>query len=251
MKNLKKIMSLLAVCFFSISYVSAQDAAEIIRRAEDKLRGASSYSEMKMTVVRPEWSREVQMKSWSVGTEKSLILITGPARDKGVAFLKRDQEIWNWQPTIDRTIKMPPSMMMQSWMGSDFTNDDLVRESSILEDYNHRILGEEMIGDRKCWKIELQPKADAAVVWGKIVMWIDKTDYLQLKTTFYDEDDYLVNTMLGKSIKLLGGKLLPSIMEVIPAEEEGHKTILEYISLDFEVNLKDDFFSVQNMKRVR
>lgn len=142
-------------------------------------------------------------------------------------------------------------MMMQSWMGSDFTNDDLVRESSILQDYNHSILGEEMMGDRKCWKIELQPKADAAVVWGKIIMWIDKADYLQLKTTFYDEDGYLVNTMQGKAIKLLGGKLLPSILEVIPAEEEGHKTILEYISLDFEVNLKDDFFSVQNMKRVR
>jgi outer membrane lipoprotein-sorting protein len=251
MKNLMKLTSLLAVFFFSMNLVNAQDAAEIIRRAEDKLRGASSYSELKMTVVRPEWSREVEMKSWSVGTEKSLILITGPARDKGVAFLKRDQEIWNWQPTIDRTIKMPPSMMMQSWMGSDFTNDDLVRESSILKDYDHRILGEEMIGDRKCWKIELQPKADAAVVWGKIVMWIDKTDYLQLKTTFYDEDDYLVNTMQGKAIKLLGGKLLPSIMEVIPAEEEGHKTILEYIRLDFDVNLKEDFFSVQNMKRVR
>jgi outer membrane lipoprotein-sorting protein len=251
MKKLLRLTSLLAVCFFSMNFVNAQDAAEIIRRAEDKLRGASSYSEMKMTVVRPDWSREVALKSWSVGTEKSLILITGPARDKGVAFLKRDQEIWNWQPTIDRTIKMPPSMMMQSWMGSDFTNDDLVRESSILQDYNHSILGEEMMGDRKCWKIELQPKADAAVVWGKIIMWIDKADYLQLKTTFYDEDGYLVNTMQGKAIKLLGGKLLPSILEVIPAEEEGHKTILEYISLDFEVNLKDDFFSVQNMKRVR
>jgi len=251
MKKLLRLTSLLAVCFFSMTFVKAQDAAEIIRRAEDKLRGASSYSEMKMTVVRPDWSREVALKSWSVGTEKSLILITGPARDKGVAFLKRDQEIWNWQPTIDRTIKMPPSMMMQSWMGSDFTNDDLVRESSILQDYNHSILGEEMMGDRKCWKIELQPKADAAVVWGKIIMWIDKADYLQLKTTFYDEDGYLVNTMQGKAIKLLGGKLLPSILEVIPAEEEGHKTILEYISLDFEVNLKDDFFSVQNMKRVR
>ena len=246
-----KLTSLLAVFVLSINFVNAQDAAEIIRRAEDKLRGASSYSEMKMTVVRPDWSREVTLKSWSVGTEKSLILITGPARDKGVAFLKRDQEIWNWQPTIDRSIKMPPSMMMQSWMGSDFTNDDLVRESSILQDYNHRILGEEMIGDRKCWKIELKPKAEAAVVWGKIQMWIDKTDYLQLKTTFYDEDDYLVNTMQGKAIKQLGGKLLPSIMEVIPAEEEGHKTILEYITLDFNVNLKDDFFSVQNMKRVR
>lgn len=246
-----KFTSLLAVFVLSMNFANAQDAAEIIRRAEDKLRGASSYSEMKMTVVRPDWSREVTLKSWSVGTEKSLILITGPARDKGVAFLKRDQEIWNWQPTIDRSIKMPPSMMMQSWMGSDFTNDDLVRESSILKDYNHRILGEEMIGDRKCWKIELQPKPEAAVVWGKIQMWIDKTDYLQLKTTFYDEDDYLVNTMQGKAIKQLGGKLLPSIMEVIPAEEEGHKTILEYITLDFNVNLKDDFFSVQNMKRVR
>ncbi|WP_367391397.1 outer membrane lipoprotein-sorting protein [Lewinella sp. LCG006] len=251
MKNLMKFTSLLAVFVLSMNFANAQDAAEIIRRAEDKLRGASSYSEMKMTVVRPDWSREVTLKSWSVGTEKSLILITGPARDKGVAFLKRDQEIWNWQPTIDRSIKMPPSMMMQSWMGSDFTNDDLVRESSILKDYNHRILGEEMIGDRKCWKIELQPKPEAAVVWGKIQMWIDKTDYLQLKTTFYDEDDYLVNTMQGKAIKQLGGKLLPSIMEVIPAEEEGHKTILEYITLDFNVNLKDDFFSVQNMKRVR
>lgn len=246
-----KFTSLLAVFVLSMNFANAQDAAEIIRRAEDKLRGASSYSEMKMTVVRPDWSREVTLKSWSVGTEKSLILITGPARDKGVAFLKRDQEIWNWQPTIDRSIKMPPSMMMQSWMGSDFTNDDLVRESSILKDYNHRILGEEMIGDRKCWKIELQPKPEAAVVWGKIQMWIDKTDYLQLKTTFYDEDDYLVNTMQGKAIKQLGGKLLPSIMEVIPAEEEGHKTILEYITLDFDISLKDDFFSVQNMKRVR
>lgn len=246
-----KIFSALAFILFTTSTLLAQDATEIIRTAENKLRGASSYSEMKMTVVRPDWSREVKLKSWSVGTEKSLILITGPARDKGVAFLKRDQEIWNWQPTIDRTIKMPPSMMMQSWMGSDFTNDDLVRESSIIKDYDHQLLGDEEIDGRKCWKIQLQPKADAAVVWGKIIMWIDKTDYLQLKTAFYDEDDYLVNTMLGKEIKQMGGKLLPSIMEVIPADEEGHKTVLEYLSLDFDIGLKDGFFSVQNMKRVR
>lgn len=251
MKNTIKILSALALLLFMNSTIMAQDAAEIIRTAENKLRGASSYSELKMTVVRPDWSREVRLKSWSVGTEKSLILITGPARDKGVAFLKRDQEIWNWQPTIDRTIKMPPSMMMQSWMGSDLTNDDLVRESSIIKDYDHQLLGEETIAGRKCWKIQLLPKADAAVVWGKIIMWVDQADYLQLKTTFYDEDDYLVNTMLGKEIKQMGGKLLPSVMEVIPAEEEGHKTVLEYLSLDFDIDLKDGFFSVQNMKRVR
>ena len=242
---------LLFVSAVATSILSAQDATEIIRQAEDKLRGSSSYSEMKMTIVRPDWSREVRMKSWNVGSALSLTLITGPARDKGTAFLKREREIWNWQPTIDRTIKMPPSMMMQSWMGSDFTNDDLVRESSILEDYNHELLGTETVDGRNCWQIELIPKDGAAVVWGRILLWIDQSDYLQLKTEFYDEDDYLVNTMRGKNIKMMDGKLLPAVMEIIPAEEEGHKTVLEYLSLDFDIDIKESFFSVQNMKRVR
>ncbi|MEL6659207.1 MAG: outer membrane lipoprotein-sorting protein [Bacteroidota bacterium] len=246
-----KRLSLFLILLLTCGIILAQDAKEIIQRAEDKLRGASSYSEMKMTVVRPDWSREVTMKSWAVGRDLSLILITGPARDKGVAFLKREREIWNWQPTIDRTIKMPPSMMMQSWMGSDFTNDDLVRESSILRDYDHELIDEETVDGRSSWKIKLTPKPDAAVVWGEIFMWVDQAEYIQLKTEFYDEDGYLVNTMLGKAIKDMDGKLLPSIMEIIPAEEEGHKTVLEYVSLDFDITVKDSFFSVQNMKRVR
>ena len=251
MTTFKKINLLLLFALAAFTSLMAQDAREIIQRAEDKLRGASSFSEMKMTVVRPDWSREVTMKSWSIGRDFSLILITGPARDKGVAFLKREREIWNWQPTIDRTIKMPPSMMMQSWMGSDFTNDDLVRESSILRDYTHELVGTETIDGRKCWKIKLVPKADAAVVWGEIFMWIDQAEYLQLQTEFYDEDGYLVNTMVGKAIKEMDGKMLPSIMEVIPAEEDGHKTVLEYLNLDFDIDVKESFFSVQNMKRVR
>jgi outer membrane lipoprotein-sorting protein len=248
---LKNIIAFIVISITTLGFVTAQDATEIIRKAENKLRGSSSFSEMKMTVVRPDWSREVSMKSWSLGTELSLILITGPARDKGMAFLKREREIWNWQPSIDRTIKMPPSMMMQSWMGSDFTNDDLVRESSIIEDYHHNLLGSEMVDERECWKIELVPKEDAAVVWGRVLLWVDQADYLQLKTEFYDEDDYLVNTMLGKNLKVMDGKLLPSVMEIIPAEEEGHKTVLEYLSLDFDIDVKESFFSVQNMKRIR
>jgi outer membrane lipoprotein-sorting protein len=248
---LKNIITLVVISITTVGFSLAQDATEIIRQAENKLRGSSSFSEMKMTVVRPDWSREVSMKSWSVGAELSLILITGPARDKGMAFLKREREMWNWQPSIDRTIKMPPSMMMQSWMGSDFTNDDLVRESSIIEDYHHKLLGSEKVDDRECWKIELMPKEDAAVVWGRVLLWVDQADYLQLKTEFYDEDDYLVNTMLGKNLKVMDGKLLPSVMEIIPAEEEGHKTVLEYLSLDFDIDVKESFFSVQNMKRVR
>lgn len=231
----------------------AQDltAREIIKKSDEKLRGESSRGEMKMTIVRPAWTREMSMKMWSLGDDYSLILVTAPARDKGTAFLKRDKEIWNWQPTIDRVIKLPPSMMMQSWLGSDFTNDDLIRESSILEDYEHSLLGSEVIDGRDCYQIEMIPKEDAAVVWGKVIVWIDKVEFIQLRTEFYDEDDYLVNTMLGKDIKDLGGKQLASVLEVIPADEEGHMTRIEYISLVFDEPIKESFFSVQNMKRVK
>ena len=159
--------------------------------------------------------------------------------------------MWNWQPSIDRTIKLPPSMMLQSWMGSDFTNDDLVKQSSLVTDYTHKMLGKAKLEGRECWKIELRPHEDAPVVWGKVVMWIDMQEYMQMKVEFYDEDDYLVNTMLGKKVKMLGGKMLPSVLEVIPADEEGNKTVIEYISLDFSQVKKDDFYSIQNLKRVR
>ncbi len=230
---------------------SQLSAIDIVKKADEKNRGLTSQAVLKMTIVRPTWTREIQMKSWSKGSDFSLTLITAPARDKGAAFLKRNKEIWNWQPTIDRVIKMPPSMMMQSWMGSDFKNDDLVRESSIVEDYTHRLVGEEEIEGRPCYIIELIPKEDAPVVWGKVTSWIDQAEFMQLKTAFYDEDDYLVNTMYGKKIKELGGKLLPSVLEVVPADEEGQKTMVEYLSLAFDKPIKESFFSVQNMKRIR
>lgn len=254
MKNIKRLsFAILAIWALTPHPLLSQapDALAIIKQADAKLRGETSTGTMKMTIVRPSWSREVTMKSWSKGTDFSLILITSPARDRGTAFLKREKEIWNWQPTIDRTIKLPPSMMMQSWMGSDFTNDDLVRESSIVRDYTHNILGEETIGGYPCYKIELTPKENAPVVWGKVLVWIAKDEYMQMKSEFYDEDGYLINTMLGKQVKKLDGKLLPSIMEMIPAEEEGHKTIIEYLDLSFDKPIKESFFSIQNMKRAR
>ncbi|MCB0644033.1 MAG: outer membrane lipoprotein-sorting protein, partial [Phaeodactylibacter sp.] len=173
------------------------DPKEIIRKSEDKLNGKTAQGTMKMTIVRPTWKREMTMKTWSKGQEYSMVLITGPARDKGTAFLKRGKEMWNWQPSIDMEIKLPPSMMSQSWMGSDFTNDDLVSQTSIVDDFDHKLLGSETVNGMDCYKIELIPHEDAAVVWGKILMWVEKNEYLQLKTEFYDEDGYLVNTMLG------------------------------------------------------
>lgn len=226
-------------------------AKEIIQKADQRLRGDYSIGEIKMTIIRPRWTREMTMKTWSRGTEYSLILVTAPARDKGTAFLKRKKEIWNWQPTIDRTIKLPPSMMMQSWMGSDFTNDDLIQESSIVNDYTHTLSGSEAIEGRECYKITLTSKENAPVVWGKVITWIDKKDFMELKAEFYDEDGYLVNTMLGKEPKNLGGRLLPSRLEVIPADEPGHKTVVEYLQLKFDTPVEEAFFSIQNMKRVK
>lgn len=227
------------------------DAKEIVRKADEKMRGLSNRAEMKMTIIRPSWTREMTMKTWGKGEDYALVLVTAPARDKGTAFLKRGREMWNWQPTIDRVVKMPPSMMSQSWLGSDFKNDDLVQQTSVVNDFSHKLLGSETIEGRACHKIELIPREDAAVVWGKIIVWIDKTDYLELKTEFYDEDGYLVNTMLGKDIKTMGGRVLPARLEVIPADEPGHKTMLEYIWIEFDKPMEESFFSVQNMKRVK
>ncbi len=224
---------------------------EVIQTAEDKLRGTSSEAIMKMTIVRPKWSREIELQAWSRGEEFSLIKITSPARDKGIVFLKRGKEIWNWQPSIERMIKLPPSMMMQSWMGSDFSNDDLVRQSSLITDFDHKFLPEKLVDDRMCYVIELIPHEDAAVVWGKVIMWIDKKDFLQLKSEFFDEEDYLVNTIYGKEVKLFGRTLLPSKLEVIPEEEEGNKTLIEYMSLTFDTPLEESFFSIQNAKRIK
>jgi len=249
----KALFYIIAFSLTSTSLVYGQNlsAKEIIQKADENLTGDHNQAQLKMTIVRPDWKREIQLKSWAVGDDLSLILVTSPARDKGTAFLKREKEMWNWQPRINRSIKMPPSMMSQSWMGSDFTNDDLARASSTVNDYTQKLMGEEDIEGRSCWIIELIPNEGVAIVWGKIKMWIDQKDFLQLKSEFYDEDDYLVNTMLGREITSLGGRTLPRILEMIPAEEEGHKTIVEYLALDFSTPISDKFFSIQNMKRVR
>ncbi len=142
-------------------------------------------------------------------------------------------------------------MMMQSWMGSDFTNDDLIKESSIIEDYEHSLLQDSVILDRACYKIQLIPKPDAPVVWGKIYSWIDKQDFMELQTELYDEDGYMVNLVQFSDIKEMDGRLLPARMEYIPVDKEGHKTIIQYQNVDYDIEISESFFSFQNMKRVR
>lgn len=247
-----KYMLTLLLFFFPFFLISQNlTAEEIIRRSEDNLRGGTSYAEMKMTIIRPEWSRETKMKSWSKGKDLGLIRVTSPARDQGISYLKRNNEIWNWQPKIERTIKLPPSMMSNSWMGSDFTNDDLVRESSLVDDYTQTLIGEEKFGNLDTYKLELTPRQGAAVVWGKLFMWISKEHFMQIKTEFYDEDGFLINTMTGSDFSDFDGRYLPRKLTVVPEDEPGNKTIVTYISLDFNQNLSERFFTIQNMKNIQ
>lgn len=241
---------------FTLSWLGAtalmgQSAEEIIQKATDLMQGTSSQGEMKMEIIRPKWTREIGLKTWSKGNDHSLTLITAPARDAGTGFLKREKELWNWQPTIDRVIKMPPSMMMQSWMGSDFTNDDLVRESSIVKDYEHKLLGDTIIGEYTAWKLELIPHEDAPVVWGRILAYIEKDNYFQLLFKYYDEDGFLINTMVLSDIKQLGNRVIPTRLEMIPAENPDQKTVLIYEKMVFDIALDDRFFSLQNLKQLR
>ncbi|MEQ8524917.1 outer membrane lipoprotein-sorting protein [Gracilimonas sp.] len=243
------LLVLAAFCFCEC--LQAQDATQIIERANEKMQGESSKAEMTMQIVRPNWERSVSFKSWSKGEDYSLILITAPARDEGTAFLMRENEIWNWLPDVNRTIKMPPSMMSQSWMGSDFSNNDLVRESSIVTDYSHTLLQDTTINGYECYRIEMIPKPTAPIVWAKVHTYISKEQYLQLRSEFYDEDDYLVRIMSGSEVKEMGGRLIPTKLEMIPVEEEGNKTVVTYQSLEFNIDVSERFFSIQNMKRIQ
>ena len=252
MKN--ALMFFLPAMVMIFNSISGQNLTptEIVRKADEKFNGEKSgYSVMAMTIVRPSWERTVEFRSWSLGTDYALTLLTAPAREKGQSFLKRSNEMWSWNPSINRLIKLPPSMMSQGWMGSDYTNDDILRESSAVNDYTHQLEGEESVGDRACYKIKLEAKPDAGIIWGQQVWWIDKKDYIIMKAELFDEDGYLVRTEVASDLKVFDGRLVPSVIELIPAEKEGNRTIVKISEMKFNIEVEESFFSQQNMKSIR
>lgn len=249
---MKKRMLLCLVALLPLG-LSAQNlsAKEIVQRADDKWQGTSSQATLSMTIVRPTWQRTIEMKNWTLGRDYSLTLITAPAKEKGQSFLKRKTEMWSYSPTIARLIKLPPAMMAQGWMGSDFTNDDMLRESSIVVDYTHRLLGRQKIDGIECYHIELTPLEQAAVVWSRIETWISVGPLDQMQATFFDEDNRLVKTHKMSEIKQMDDRSIPTRIEIVPADEPGHKTIVQIKEQNFRAKLDEAFFSKQNMQRVR
>jgi len=227
-------------------------ATEIVKRADEKFNGEkSSLMEMSMTIIRPTWQRTIEFKNWSMEKEYALTLITSPAKDAGQTFLKRGTEMWNWNPSISRLIKLPPSMMSQGWMGSDYTNDDILKESSVVTDYTHEISGEETIGGRDCYRIKMIAKEDAAVIWGHQIRWIDKKEFLVMRAELFDEDGMLVRTETGSDIKIMDGRLIQTKIELVPSDEPGNRTVIVIKEIKFNIPVKEAFFSQQNMKNIR
>lgn len=231
--------------------IAAQTAEQIVKRSEDILKGASSKGTFRMVITTPDYTRTMEMDSWWVGTQKALIIITSPRREAGNKTLKVKNELWMYLRNTETTIKIPPSMMLQSWNGSDFTNDDLVRESSIAEDYTATILAREDVDGAATWKIQLLPKPTAPVVWGKIIHWIRTKDYLPARTEYYDEKGGLVRTMKYSDIKTFGSRTIPSKWVMINDTKPGHRTEFDYLDVQFDIRIPDRIFSFQELERGR
>lgn len=219
----------------------------LLNATDDVARGESSIGVMTMHVKTDRYERTVVMKAWSKGTENSLVVIQSPEKEKGVATLKVGDNIWNYLPKVDRTVKVPANMMSGAWMGSHITNDDLVKENRLSEDFTYVVSEEPKNGQGK-WVIELTPKADAAVVWGKIVVEVT-ADELPHEIRYYDEAGALVRTMSFNEIKEMGGRKMPTVMRVTPADKPGEYTEIVYNELQFGVDIPDSTFTLQSLRQ--
>jgi outer membrane lipoprotein-sorting protein len=234
------------------------DAKALAKRAEDNLRSSRTFFEGRMIVESPRLSgpRVVAFRSWEDSTQKrSFIRILEPAKDIGTGFLKLHPNLWMYIPRVERTMRIPPSMMLQSWMGSDFTNDDLVRDSSEIDDYDHRPLGIDRegadTGGRSAYVIEYLPHEDAPVVWGRIVAWIDMETAAPLRQEFYDEEGEKLRVLAFGELRAVEGRMVPHRWSLTPLDKKGHRTEIEIREIRFEADFDDDIFTTRNLKKGR
>ena len=254
-KLLKKLIVLLLISIFLLSHspLRAQEQPltpkQILDKVDDLFRSRSSHGFGTMTVATAHWKRSLSLEMWSKGKDKSLVRILAPKKEKGTTTLRAGNDIWNYLPKVNRVIKLPSSMMAASWMGSHFTNDDLVKESRMADDYTFEITfvgedeGEEVV------EVTCHPKPEAAVVWGKVVVRARGKDYLPLSIKYFDEDLQLARTMTFSKVSELGGRMLPAVVTMVPEEKPDESTIVRYEKMEFDIGLDDDFFSLRTLQK--
>jgi len=230
------------------------DVHALVRRAEDALRGKSAQMKMRMTITTPRWTRELVIRNWDDRThDRSFSRVLEPPKDKGTGFLRDHDAFWTWLPKVERAMRIPPSMMLQPWMGSDFTNDDLARESSLEQDYEPRFLGEQEIDGAPALGIELLPKPEAPVVWARIEIWIEKERYAPLRFSYFDEPEpgrfERVRELRFADVRMVSGRPLPHRWEMLPSDKPGHSTrvVLEEAVLDAPID--EAIFTQKNLRQ--
>lgn len=237
-------------CSLATSAAGADDAKEIVRSAINHWRGLSSYSELTMIIHRPDWERSMSMRAWTEGEDRSLVRVTAPARDRGNGTLMDDNRMWTFSPKVNRVIKVPSSMMNQSWMGSDFSNKDVSRADDIIDEYEHTLLSETEMDGLLVYEIESIPLEDAAVVWGREVLTI-RDDFVVLEHSFYDQDGLLVKTLRSLDIGEMGGRVVAIRQRMSKVEAEDEWTEIRLDAVEYDVDLADNLFTLSNLRNPR
>ena len=241
---------ILFIVFF-INYVNASnlDPEKILDRVDDIYRSNASHGIITLSVTTVNWQRTLTLEQWSKGEDKHLIRILKPKKEKGLATLRVDKNIWNYMPKVKRVVKIPSSMMSSSWMGSHFTNDDLVKQSRMAEDYTFSITFEGMQEEKNIVEITCIPKKNVAVVWGKVEVVVYRDDYIPIRMIYYDEDLLLSRTLEFGDIQMMDGKMIPTRMSMIPVDEPNESTVVSWEEIQFGISIDDEFFSLRKLQQ--
>jgi len=247
---MRALIILLGILVLGPARAQEMDAAQLVRQAMDHWRGLTSYSDMTMTIHRPEWERSMTMKSWNKGDKLSLVRVIEPKKDAGNGTLLDDNNMWTFTPKINRIIKVPSSMMSQSWMGSDFTNKDISKSTDIIDQYDHELIGQEERDGHTFYTVASVPHEDAAVVWGKEVL-IVRDDYVLMEQQFWDQDGVLVKSMKTLDVQMMGGRAVAKVMQMGKVDTPDEWTRLTANAIEFDLELPDNLFTLSSLRNPR
>ena len=248
--NKRYLLPLILFVIPTLADETEPDATQIVREAIDHWRGLSSYTEMTMVIHRPDWERSMTMRAWTKGQDQTLVRVVEPKKDRGSGTLTDENSMWTFSPMVNRVIKIPSSMMGQSWMGSDFSNKDVARADDIVDQYDHTILRREEVDGVTVYDVQSIPHEDAAVVWGREVLKI-RDDYVVVEHAFFDQDGELVKKLVSLEIAEMGGRTIAKRQRMVKTDEPNEWTEISVNDVEYEIELKDSLFTLSNLRNPR